>query len=216
MTRKTLSVAILSVFFLLPFGGNLAHAQTVTTGDLDTLKSQIVSLLTQEIALLQGQLNDMLAVQNQQATQISQLSTPASAPASSPLFGGTTPISVSIALGQPVCDLDSRTRIGIPVNVSGGDWKIVKTTYDGYSVSTQNDTYQIQINGQRPFPRITSTANATPSSPFIYPWNIPGDYHITGVAYDGNDNQIGTFSQTVTIGNQCPDSGVTYATDQTN
>lgn len=126
--KKPLITSLILGAFLLP---SFAMAQTVvTTNDLATLKAQLTTLIMQEIAVLQSELDAMLATQTPAVT-------------SSPVaMGGTDPIEIPqtpVVAQLPACaknGIISSCVVISPSTVQGGATTTFTITASPYFFQT--------------------------------------------------------------------------------
>ena len=190
---------------------SLSMAQTVdtspaTSAQIDDIKNTLIALLTQMIASLQAQINQIIAQQSPQAV---------TAPSTNSIGGADTVAQnpFTISLGAITCPQPGTegydSEIEIPI-VSTSQWNKLDFSFDDYQRIVVNGS--LVIAGRPPMVTRVQTKRSYPSKyQDIYLENVPGDYHISGTAYDVNGNNLGSFSQTVTVGTECPSSGVLYS-----
>lgn len=171
----------------------LALAQTTpaTVDDISALKSQLIILLTQEIAVLQGQLDTMLAQEKLNTQAIANLSNP-----SAPIGGapsGPITIPVVATLGESSCVIASNgNQNRIPLNVSGGNWLVAKFT---------TQFYQLQNNAPaKSLPKRDGVVTVTPDNPYLAFAGFSDTYNLIGTIYSDREaqNPVATVSQTIT------------------
>lgn len=163
------------------------------------IQAKIADLMIQLIQQLQIELANAIA---QNTTAINSISTKVDTMTTqAPVLGAVSqPTQITVSLGTPVCDNPSGVRI--PVIVSGA-YKSVKVSYNRLSqMATHNGVTQLQPNE----PTVPATITALSPRNYFSIWNYPWTYDMTGIAYDANDNQIGSFTQTVTVDSSCRDA----------
>lgn len=207
--KKTLIYSLILASFILPFGGQIARAQTFSAEQqtsLDTLKQQLIDLLTQEIAVLTNQINTLLAQQAQTTQALADVQTQVRTAVqnTTPVLGAViTPTTV--AVGTPQCSktwdavnetTDLREKVRIPLVVTGS-WKTITATYDDYRVGGNGKVFLVLWDGTSGKVREATTLLADnwdpshnlsndPSHPYFEVNGYPQTYNFT-FSVDGGD-----------------------------
>lgn len=174
--KKTLISSLILAFTVVPA---LAFAQTVptTTDDISALKTELISLLTQEISVLQGQLNDMLAQEKVNTDAITTLTNKVNQPVlGSPIVPPAPVVTASLSDSQCLPYKDGTNRPTVVLNVSGASWKQANFQYPVTYVLQNNEPVLNQ-------PQINNGAQLGPDDNSIHFPNLDYTYKITGSVY---------------------------------
>jgi len=214
--KKALFVAVFLGFLVLPYSGQIARAQTFTPeqqSSLDAIKQELVDLLTQEIALLTSQINQIIATQATQQTQIDTVVQNTTPVVSAPVLGASTstpgtsvsilPVNCNGAAGDIG---ESGVQVGVDITGPWSNWKI---TFKQYPQQAQHDGaewYLTHLPQTMPA-SVDSYAKYRDGTYATYGFipNFPATYQMTAHVYDQNGQEIATSPVTTEIVD-CPAS----------
>lgn len=202
--KQTFTGVFIALMLLTP---SISKAQVVDISAqskaelIAEIQAKIADLMIQLIQQLQIELTQALA---QNTTAINSVSTKVDTIVSNqaPVLGVVppAPVPITVSLGTPVCDNPEGVRIPV---IASGAFKSVVVSYNRLvQMATHNNVTQLLPD----VPTIPSKVTAPSPQNYFSIWNYPWTYDMTGIAYDSNNNQIGSFSQTVTVDTSCRDA----------
>lgn len=199
--KQTFTGVFIALMLLTP---SISKAQVVDISAqskaelIAEIQAKIADLMIQLIQQLQIELTQALA---QNTTAINSVSTKVDTIVSNqaPVLGVVppAPVPITVSLGSPICDNESGVRIPV---IASGPFKSVVVSYNRLvQMAIHNNVTQLLPD----VPTIPSKITAPSPQNYFSIWNYPWTYDMTGIAYDSNDRQIGSFSQTVTVDTSC-------------
>lgn len=224
-SRNILISSLILATIVLPFApirAQVSPTDPASSEQIDALKTELISLLTQLLTQLQQQLSEAVSQQASSQSQVNQsisnlskkVDTIVSNTTPAPVLGGVPAvipdaIAVTASFGAQVCSDHLATRgkisstgtyLGDETYVDGFDLNVPLSVSGSWSKATIGyRSYSLQNNQPALAWPVQASATLTPSSGLLKLPDFPLDYPITGTVYDQYDRAIATISQDISV-----------------